>query len=274
MEHNTKNKESTKRVLDRSLLLPRDRYQEVMKVRGKLPHFEIENDNKILFYFGANHSRDPHNEQYPKLREYWNDFINKTKDLPRIVLIEGNLRKVEAIEEDAIRNGSEGSLVTIWATNSKIPLACPDPLNGEVGEELLKQFPKDYIAYYYFISNVNGWNRFPDPKPEFSSYVSGYFMREKERTSWTDFDFSLEHMKKIHRELFNEEFNENTFFNTDNPNRTDSVINEVARASSDIRDFRIASEIIRYWNEGKSIFTVFGNGHLILEEDAIRAALE
>ena len=59
-----------------------------------------------------------------------------------------------------------------------------------------------------------------------------------------------------------------------NPNKTETTINKIARAQSDLRDANIASEIERYWNEGKDIFVVFGRGHLIIERPALEAVLK
>lgn len=75
--------------MDQSLLLPREKYFEAARARGQFPSFEIEKHNQILFYFGANHSRDPQNGQYSELKKYWDEFLRKTNGKNSIVLIEG-----------------------------------------------------------------------------------------------------------------------------------------------------------------------------------------
>jgi hypothetical protein len=59
-----------------------------------------------------------------------------------------------------------------------------------------------------------------------------------------------------------------------NPNNIGSRINEIARKTSDVRDENILNEIVKYWSEGKSVFVVFGSGHLIIQEPALREILK
>lgn len=263
--------------MDKSLLLNREKYSEVSMAKGKLPTFEIDKHGQVLFYFGANHSPDPNNEQYSKLREYWNKFLDKTKGENCIVLVEGWKRPVLENELDAIKNGNEGTFITLLASKIGIPTECPEPNEKEIIETLSKQFSKDKIVFYHFISQLKGWQRFPEPRPNFDDFVPMIFKRVKRITEWNDYDYSTEHMLRVYKEIFGQEISKGKLMNTEidfsNPNLK-GPINDVARASSDIRDFNIASEIEKYWNEDKNIFVVFGSGHLIIGEPAITATLK
>ena len=245
--------------------------------KDKLPTFEIEKHNQVLFYFGANHSPDPSNEQYNKLLEYWQKFLKKTKGQNCMVFVEGWKRPVLKNKEEAIKNGNEGTFITMLADQEGIQTECPEPDEKEVTGELLKQFSKDKIVFYYFISQLKGWQRFSEPRPNFDEFVPMIFKRVKRITEWNDYDYSTEHMLRIYEEVFGQKISKEELMNTaidfSNPNLK-GPINDVARASSDIRDLNIASEIERYWNEGKNIFVVFGSGHLIIEEPALRATLK
>src|SRR3989344_1041153 len=100
-------------MVDKSLLLPREKYVEVSKQCGPSPFtFEIENEKQVLFYFAANHSHDPNNHQYPILREYWERFLKATEGKEKIVLVEGGARPVETDEDASIKRGAEASLIT------------------------------------------------------------------------------------------------------------------------------------------------------------------
>ncbi len=258
--------------MDKSLLLPREKYSEVSMAKGKLPTFEIEKHGQVLFYFGANHSPDPNNEQYSKLREYWQKFLDKTQRKNCIVLVETWKRPVLKSEEEAIRNGNEGTLITLLADKEEIQTECPELDRKEIIESLLTQFPKDRVVFQIFCSQLKGWQRFPEPRPD----PINSFNWIKKLTGWNDYDFSIEHMLKIYEEIFGNKITREEMLNIkvdfSNPN-LEGPVNSIARASSDIRDLRIASEIERYWNEGKNIFVVFGNGHLIIEEPALKATL-
>ncbi|MFZ2523299.1 MAG: hypothetical protein WAW92_02830 [Minisyncoccia bacterium] len=76
-------------------LLPREQYaEESKKYTDVFSTFEVNNDKQSLFYFGANHSRDINNPQYPSLKEYWNKFLDTTNNKNTIIFVEGGLRKL------------------------------------------------------------------------------------------------------------------------------------------------------------------------------------
>ena len=68
-----------------SLLLSREKYeQESLKHTGEYSTFEVRTGKQVLYYFGANHSRDPKNPQYPALKEYWQQYLKTTQDKEKI----------------------------------------------------------------------------------------------------------------------------------------------------------------------------------------------
>lgn len=258
-----------------SLLLPREKYAEVYKKYGQGPTmFEIENDKQSLFYFGANHSRDPADSQYPALRKYWGDFLKTTEGKDRLVLIEGNLRKLEKNETTAITNGSEGSFMALLAYKAGVSVACPDISD----KELMKRLPnmsKDEVLLYWFLTWVNNSQKYADPKPDFEKSAKIWCENERRKEMWEGLDVSLVRLKELYKKIIGKEFSKEENPNDlINPNKTKTPINKIARSQSDLRDLNITSEIERYWNEGKSIFVVFGQGHLIIQKPALRAILK
>jgi len=261
---------------DPSLLLPREKYEEESrKYGGEYATFEIETDKQVLFYFGANHSRDPKNPQYPALKEYWQKFLQLTEKKERVVLVEGSLRKLEKDEESAITKGSsEGGLITFLAYKEKVSVVCPDISDEELMERLPHQ-NRDEVLLYWFLSWLDNFQRYPDPKPDFEKSALLWCERLRKKKIWKDTGLSLPELKQTYRHVLGREFDEkespNDFVN---PNKTGTAINKIARAQSDLRDANIAFEIERYWNEGKSIFAVFGRRHLIIERPALEAVLK
>lgn len=258
-----------------TLLLPRDKYAEMEQKYGYGPTmFEIKNDKQVLFYFGANHSRNPADPQYPALRKYWNEFLEATRDRDRIVLVEGRLRPLmKEDEEKAITNGAEGSLITLFAHKTNISVACPD-LNDD---ELIKRLPnlnKDEVLLYWFLSWLNNFQKHVDPKPNFEKSAKIWCENQKARKIWEGTEISLPKLKELYKKIIGKDFNEKENLNDlVNPNKTKTPINRIARVQSDLRDANIAAEIVRHWNEGRSIFVVFGCGHLIIQEPALRKLL-
>ena len=256
------------------LLLPREQYSEAEEryPRGSIT-LEIQNDTQELFYFGANHSKNPENPQYAALKEYWERFLKATEGKERIVLVEGELRKLYTDENAAISSGAEGNLVTLLAHQANILVACPD-LDEEALVERLPDLDRNHVLLYEFLAWVTGFQRNLNQEMSLMESVQTWAERESQREIWKSLDVSVAKLMELHRQILGKDFDENE--NTNdliNPNLTTTPINIIARALSDQRDLNIASELVRYWREGKSIFSTFGRGHLIIEEPALRKLL-
>src|SRR5687768_12733735 len=105
--------------------IPRELHSQLSRAKPRPYTFEIKKGKRVPFYFGANHSPDPRNKQYPILKKYWNKFL-KTKNKNKTAVIEGGMRKtVPKNGAAAIRSGSEGSFIVFFAHKSGIPVICP-----------------------------------------------------------------------------------------------------------------------------------------------------
>lgn len=237
--------------------------------------FKIEKSKQYLYYIGARHSFDPDNPVFNTIRECWKDFLNKTQGRERLVLVEGGKRPVSENEPLAIREGGEAGFVTFLAAREHIDADSPEPSNlYEVGK-LLNKFSKEEIIYYFFIRQVAQWNRM-EQKPTLERYITKTLERYRAHLRWDGFNFSMENMKKIHRKLFGTKFDRNRrdfIDNLTNPTITDTVTNRVSCESGILRDTYIVDQIKTYWEQGKSLFIVYGKTHAIVQEPAIKAAL-
>ena len=98
----------------------------------------------------------------------------------------------------------------------------------------------------------------------------------QEKTGWSDIEFFIDSLAKIHAQLFNTEIDLEDYEHFEkaaNPTIEGSAINLVSRNSSRFRDIHIVTQIARHWKEGKHIFIVFGSGHVIRQEPAIKAIM-
>ncbi len=252
-------------------------YEEYSKTEHPIPYlFKIEKDNKHLFYFGEAHSFDPTNLQWVKLKEFWQEFIKVTEGKKRIVFTEGGLRPVEENEEKAILEHGGMGLITFLASLENIEVFSPEPSDTFERNELLKSFSKDEVQYEYFARMVYQWGRMQEPKSDFIKYMTGFLEKEKKVSEWTDFDFSIDNMRIIHQKLFGKGFNENDtefFYSIVDPVKETSVINKIARSSSNIRDIYIVGKIKEYWNEGYSVFIQYGCSHVVMQEPLLKEVL-
>ncbi len=253
-------------------------YEQYAAIKHRTPYaLSLKSGPNFLYYFGEQHSFKPADMQWVALKEFWNEFLEKTKGQKRIVFTEGGMRPVEQNKGQAILKHGGMGLVTHLAHQENIKMHSPEPDEAHERSELEKSFSRDVIQYYYFARVVLQWGRKTDPKPDFVKYITRYLQSDEKRSGWIGYDFSLEAMKEIHSELFQIPFDENDidfFYDTSNPVVIKSEINKVSAASSMIRDEYIVSEIQKYMNEGYSIFAEYGCSHVVMQEPVLRELFE
>lgn len=249
-------------------------FEEYAASRHPTPYtFSIQSGSSCLYYFGERHSYDPTHEEWDIEKKFWQSFLNDTEGKKRMVFVEGTRRTSAADEASAILNDGGMGLITYLAHQENIDTYCPEPDRTYERSELLKHFSKEESQYYYFARIVGQWNKRQEPRPDFEEYINDFLQKDKRTTGWTDFDFSIEHMKKIHTALFHKEFDKNDvkFFNTIcRPTEAGTVINNVAQISCKIRDTYIVQQIQRYLAEGYSIYVQFGATHAVMQEPLLR----
>lgn len=257
--------------MDKSKLLTFDEYN---RTEHKSPYiFEHGNDTRKVFYFGSRHSYNPDDEQFTKLEEVWGRFLKETEGKKRIAFEEGGRRPFIADKKEAIlKSGEMGYLVNL-ATNAQIDIFCPEPPQIFSFNELLKHFSKEKIAYHEFARVCYQWNNMT-VKPDFEEYMQRFLEGDKKGSGWSDFEFSIPHMIKIQETLFGTKFDKDDkkfFYDIINPTTEKSVINKISRFEDEsFRDGYILGQIEKYWNEGFSIFIVYGSGHAVRQEPAIK----
>lgn len=240
--------------------------------------YQIEKDDKLIIYYGADHSFDPTHKQWKDIRKYFNQFIERTKGKNCVVLVEGNGIVLKNSEDVAIREGGEPLFTTFIAHQVGLTTESPEPNELYEINQLLKSFSKEEIMHYYFSRLADQWNRYNETeRPEFESYMNKFLMRYKETTGWKDFLFTVEHMKEIHEKIMGKKFDETNKEQMHHmiwPTHFEWISNKVSHASSKIRNEYIESEVKRYWDAGKSIFIIFGQGHAVENEEYLRNNLK
>lgn len=246
-------------------------YEEYKRKRFRIPYkFSLTKKDQCLFYFGANHSCNPKDKQYPQLEKFWNKFIKQTKGKNCIVLVEGRVRKLFKNKEEAIiKGGCEGGFITLLAHQYNINTACPEPHENLMIQQLSKCFSKDLISYTKIAQTILQAIRISkvDKKFNFVDYLKPtikYYLGNNK---------TIDDLKILHKTLFNTTFNlkdEKFFYKITNPVIQDTIINQVCRKNSIFRDLNIIKEIEKHICDKKNIFIVFGATHAIMQEKAIR----
>lgn len=254
--------------------MPLMTYDEYQKTEHETPYaISLKSSSNFLYYFGERHSFNPKDEQWIEAKKIWLDFLKQTENTKRIVFIEGGKRPHEIDEEQSILKHGGMGLATYLAQQSKIDTYSPEPDEKYERGELGKEFSREQIQYYYFARVVHQWGRKQNPKPNFEDYITHYLEGDKKESGWSDFDFSLVNMTKIHNDIFQTVFNQNDadfFKSIVSPVVLKTMVNKVSRASSEIRDKFIVKEIQKYITKGYSIFAQYGCSHVVMQEPLIR----
>lgn len=259
----------------KSLLLSWDEYNQK---EFDVPYiYYIKNTTQELMYLGTRHCYDPKDEEFEIIRKAWNEFYERNKGKDIIVIIEGGVRQVEKSEEEAIIKGGEMAFIVYLASQDGVSADCFEPTRGEVFGELEKIHTREKIFYQRMAQVVLQWNTLTEKPSSFEKYIGYFIEKDKRESDWNDFDFSLENLYKIHFTLFDTDFNSSDrqfFYNIINPAQKNTVINQISRDEDVVRDTAIVKGIISEWEKGKSIFVVYGSGHSIIQEKALKTLLK
>jgi len=261
--------------MDYLLLLSDEEYQARFKNGHPTPYtFEIFGEKQAIFYFGAKHSRNPKDDQWGKLEVYWKQFLDATSG-KRTVFLEGpgGFEVFGLAREEIIKRFGEAGLLISMAKPQNIPFVWPDLSIQEEAKQLEQQFDLDLVNYFIFVRSAGAWLK-AGAKGTFNEVVDKAVISTAQRISGAPAELNF--YASTHKRIFGRELvlsEQETLIRAAAPVYHDSVINDIARASSRLRNQHIVSEIERYWLGGNSIFVLLGSGHAVVQEMALKNSL-
>lgn len=261
--------------MNKKLLLSEEEYSAFGKY--DIPYvYSIKSGGQILCYFGSKHTWDPSHPQFELLQKEWQEFLQKTAGLKSVVIFEGNTGfDATATLKEVIEKYGESGAIVFWANQEHIPSFRPEPTIQDEVKELLRDFSRSEIFYFYMIRGIISWQR-AIVRKEFDEFVKLNARRYQDALGWPDFDFSFESVKETHKQIFSREFDQNDkdLFKTLNSMFGKTRITEIAKKSVNIRDLSILECIEKYWQEEYCVFVVYGSVHAVMQERAIRDMVE
>ncbi|MCC7289919.1 hypothetical protein IT417_01570 [bacterium] len=251
-------------------------YSEWKDIAERTPPFllELYGKNQKLFFFGANHSRNPKDPQYIHLREFWDKFLLDIERDKSIVFVESAVRALKKTETEAIHADSEAGLMSFYANTESLKITSPELPMSEQFHLLSSKFGKDLTAFYFFFRVIPQYHRRVGNKVSFEEYIEKFLKKYKNLSNWDEYDFSIENMKQLHLQFLGNELNidDIDFINKiKNPLNNDSPLLEINRESTRIRDLSILKNTYELWTQGYSLFMVFGASHLFLQKKALNS---
>lgn len=250
--------------------------------------FEVVSKDASLKYFGARHSANPHDVMFEHLHTIFLDFK------PDVVFVEG--LQSEKVKEnivdlvtsisysEAIKRGGESVYTVKLALEHGVPWICPEPEDRDLYAHLVSLcgFSQSHVAAWNLMRLVPQWQR-RDEEMSFEVYAESYVYWFKKNTEWPDFDYSYAHAMEAIEGVLGEKLNLDDRVRAGelvDPICWDhicvewTVINRIAKASSEYRDEHIVTSIGKRLLEGGRVLVVYGASHAVIQEPAFRFLLK
>lgn len=230
-------------------------------------------NGQILFFFGARHTNNPDDEQFKQLEVLFGDFQSRAGQ-QKIILVEGATREIPAEYCDAIKMYGEAGAINWLARKMDTGILRPEPNEEDQRKRLCDTFEPSLVAYTIITQNLSGWSR-GIRQTTFSEAVDKALARETKYSDIYKFSPDILWLKEQHKKLFNEQQLEDKMFldSITDPRKDISIVNKVVAARSKLRNDHILSVISEFWISGKSIFIVYGKGHLEPLSEAIKGII-
>lgn len=252
-------------------------YDQYSKIKHETPYFYISRSkDRLIYYFGSNHSHNPNHSQFNLLKKKWSNFLSDTKDMKTAVIVEAyEISKQETTLEEFIIKYGESGAGAYFAYESKSLLIFGEPQNNKIIDYLLRNFSKEEVLFWYECQAIKFWQRHKRGR-NIQEFLSNHTEKYRKLLEWPDLIVSVEFISSIYRKLFNQELNindEKIFSQITSPISIKSRINELSRSQSVYRNEYMLEQTEKYWKEGYNIFIVHGAGHAVMQEPVIRGLI-
>lgn len=221
-----------------------------------------------LTFFGSRHVNDPEDKQFTEIESLWDQFLDSPGK--KMALCEGGLRSIEGkTKDEAIRLDGDPGFICWLANQAGIEVISPEPDRALEVRELVGAFGSRKTALYYFVRRIYQWARTDFRRqPNINHYIES-FIETFPKDELESFEMTLENLFELFKEETGKELSlieRATLSNLKNPGKS-----EVATKSSEYRNETIFEMIRRYKTDGYSVFAVYGSGHAIVLEPALKA---
>jgi hypothetical protein len=235
--------------------------------------YGFERGKQTFYYVGSFHTHSSEHPQFGILRLYWDEFMKNRKAENCIALVEGGERKVRQTLEETIQDEGEAGWVAWQSQQAGVQCASPEPDEKQSTQMLIKEFGHDAVLHYYFVRELAQWHRH-DPLPDYGQYFA--FVEQWPRQYGLSGSLFLTDLETIHEKMTGQPFDRNQadyFYKLSDPHEQLTATNDISRRCTKLRDEYIVGQIKEYWDEGKSIFAVYGFSHVIAQEDELKRLL-
>lgn len=253
-------------------------YNEVNEIYNKLSHLPgkghpycitLHKPNRYFGFIGTSHQYDPKHHQWKRFFEEWDIFL-QTKNHKKVVFHEGKLKiPVAKNKTEAIEKGGDSGTTAWLADKAGITYVSPEPSRSQEISALKKLgFKEDELITYYVGRQVAHWHRY-DKKiyPDIDDYIF-LTLKNSGHYNW-DIRYKVANVRKMIEAHLDGLKVENASISQFNQ-FTIPHLSPVSKECNNIRDRKLFGEIVSHWRKGEDIFCVYGSGHAIVLEPALK----
>lgn len=251
-------------------------YEDLEKLpdRGHPYCITLSKPDRYFGFIGTSHTADVAHPQWVQFKEEWQKFIESTNS-NKLVLYEGRSSMPTAdTDEEAISRGADSGYTRWLANRAGIESVCPEPdMSQEIQELVGLGFGEDEVMTYYVGRQLAQWRRYDyRTDPDLNDYMARTVRRYMSARKWSK-EFTVDEVRGLIEAYLDGNTIElaprDLFSRIADPSE-----NPVSSASSMVRNRSIFTELERQWASGKDVFCVYGSGHAIVLEPALRKLFE
>lgn len=230
---------------------------------------EYTNNHQILIFFGCKHSTDLADSQWPVLEAKWTAFATNDNDKKVLIYERQDFDIKDETRDSALAKYSESGLAVWLAVQSEVLYVSGEPQMIAEIEHLKKRFSIPEIVTYYFARQMLQWlTRDSQMEPDWRIYATNTLNKYATLGCWENAKLELEVVLDWFKTVYGKEFDSKdrqTLYNLSDPSQS-----KISSASGVFRDEHLFQKIKAKWQAGYDVFVVYGTGHAIVLEPALR----
>lgn len=230
---------------------------------------EYTNNRQILTFFGCKHSTDPSDIQWPVLEAKWMAFVDNDNDKKVLIYERQDFDIKDETRFSALAKYSESGLAAWLAEQSGVQYVSGEPQTISEIEHLKKSFNISEIVTYYFARQMLQWlTQDSAMEPDWRKYAISILSKYESLGCWENVNLELKVVLDWFKIVNDKEFDSRdrqTLYNLSDPSQS-----KISSASGAFRDEHLFQKIKAKWQAGYDVFAVYGSGHAIVLEPALR----
>ncbi len=249
--------------------------QRHLKGHSNEPYIvDVHDTKRRLIFFGSVHSSDPKHMQWPLLEKYWNEFI-QSQNAQKQVFMEGRVRPVQGkTKEQAMLSDGEAGLICWMSNKSSIPVDSPEPdMDDEIEYIVNSGITNRAVRIYYFARQMLQWLTYNyKTSPDWREYAINFLNHQKKLKNFADVNMDLDSVLADFKLEAGKGFSEKDrelLYQLSNP-----FDSKASATSSIYRNIVLFQAIKDKWDTSVDTFVVYGSGHAIVLEPALRKLIE